>query len=328
MTAVEILSSKNKQLIGISASIAAGCQPCTLSFAAAARDAGACERGVRFALESGLAARERATSEMSSFAEEKLAHPAIDAAFRADRAQLDALIAVAAAVASNSASRIAPTVEKARMLGASDAQIRLASEVAQVAQRGAQRETEKALEVALGGKAQAACCTPGDEAASSCGCAKDDPSQVDFEAVRIEKTRNTCSLCEEHAKRQAQKPIVVMSCEGACLRGEISRQAANHLCHVLAPENTVRLCLGSAFTKDGGQRALVRGAKRVIALDGCLVRCASRMMRGPFPSLKPEVILTDGLCDFDRSLYGAEELPADEVQRLGHAVAAKVAARL
>jgi RNA polymerase sigma factor (sigma-70 family) len=146
--------------------------------------------------------------------------------------------------------------------------------------------------------------------------------------VRIEKTRNTCSLCEEHAKRQAQKPIVVMSCEGACLRGEISRQAANHLCHVLAPEKTVRLCLGSAFTKDGGQRALVRGAKRVIALDGCLVRCASRMMRGPFPSLKSEVILTDGLCDFDRSLYGAEELPADEVQRLGLAVAAKVAARL
>lgn len=40
------------------------------------------------------------------------------------------------------------------------------------------------------------------------------------------------------------------------LRGEVARQAANMLCHTLAPEKTVRICLGGAFTKDTGQRNL------------------------------------------------------------------------
>lgn len=149
-----------------------------------------------------------------------------------------------------------------------------------------------------------------------------------FETVRIEKTKVDCSVCEGYVERQAHKPIVVMSCEGACLRGEISRQAANRLCHQLAPEKTARLCLGGAFTKDAGQRRLVRDAQRVIALEGCAIRCASRMMRGHFPDLEAEVIVTDGLCEFDRGLFGVDELPEEEVRALGQTVASKVAARL
>ena len=81
------------------------------------------------------------------------------------------------------------------------------------------------------------------------------------------------------------KPVAVMSCEGACLRGEVARRAANILCHSLAPEKTARICLGSAFTKDTGQRALVRNAPRVIALEGCAINCSSRMMAGAIDGL-------------------------------------------
>jgi uncharacterized metal-binding protein len=150
----------------------------------------------------------------------------------------------------------------------------------------------------------------------------------EFETVRIEKTNIGCSACEKYVERNAHKPIVVMSCEGACLRGEISRQAANQICQQLAPEKTVRLCLGGAFTKDAGQRGLVRDAKRIIALEGCAIRCASRMMRGHFPDLDPEVIVTDRLCEFDRSLFGADELSEEEVRELGRTVASKVVTRL
>ncbi|MGE5412112.1 MAG: putative zinc-binding protein, partial [Clostridiales bacterium] len=92
-----------------------------------------------------------------------------------------------------------------------------------------------------------------------------DDNSSDYESIKIQKTRNICPMCEDYAKAQVTKPVVIMSCEGACLRGEVSRQAANIVCHSLLPETTVRLCLGGAFTKDGGQRNLVRNAQKVVA---------------------------------------------------------------
>lgn len=43
------------------------------------------------------------------------------------------------------------------------------------------------------------------------------------EVIHVEKTRNVCPMCEDYARRRASKPIAVMSCEGACLRGEVAR---------------------------------------------------------------------------------------------------------
>ena len=76
-----------------------------------------------------------------------------------------------------------------------------------------------------------------------------------YEVIHLEKTRNVCPMCEDYAARQASKPVAVMCCEGACLRGEVARQAANLLCHSLAPEQTVRICLGGAFTTRSRARA-------------------------------------------------------------------------
>ena len=150
-----------------------------------------------------------------------------------------------------------------------------------------------------------------------CGKQEGAGGPADYEIVRLEKTRNVCPMCEDYARGQASKPVVVMCCEGACLRSEIARQAANLLCHKLAPDKTVRLCLGGAFTKDTGQRGLARSGKRVVALEGCFIECASRMMKGVIPELKPEVIIADNLYDFDRSLFGIDEMP--EAQIKGHA---------
>jgi uncharacterized metal-binding protein len=119
-----------------------------------------------------------------------------------------------------------------------------------------------------------------------------------------------------------------MCCEGACLRGEVARQAANILCHTLAPEKTVRICLGGAFTKDTGQRDLVRKATRVLAVEGCYVNCASRMMHGVLEDLAPEVVLADRLYDFDRKLFGIEEMPPEQIQAHARTVAQKIAETL
>ena len=45
----------------------------------------------------------------------------------------------------------------------------------------------------------------------------------EYETVNIVKTRNVCPMCEDYAKSEASKPVVIMCCEGACLRGEIAR---------------------------------------------------------------------------------------------------------
>jgi uncharacterized metal-binding protein len=135
-------------------------------------------------------------------------------------------------------------------------------------------------------------------------------------------------MCEEYARRNAEKSVVVMCCEGACLRGEVARRASNLLCHRLAPETTVRLCLGGAFTKDTGQRALVRDADRVIAVEGCFLECATRMMKGVVPGLAVEIVIADRLYEFDRGLFGIDEMPEEEIQKHASEVATSLIERV
>ncbi len=162
---------------------------------------------------------------------------------------------------------------------------------------------------------------------SCCGTGSKVGTNDGYEVVRIEKAKNNCHLCDDYADRQKTKAVAVMCCEGACLRGEIARQAANILCHSLAPEKPVRICLGGAFTKDSGQRNLVRKATRLIALEGCFVKCSLRMMNGVIEGLEPEVIIADKLYEFDRKLFGVEEMSAEEIQAHARTVAGKIAVR-
>lgn len=151
---------------------------------------------------------------------------------------------------------------------------------------------------------------------------------VEYEIVKIGKTDNVCPMCEDYAKKYSAKPIAVICCEGACLRGEVARQAANILCHSLAPEKTVRVCLGGAFTKDTGQRNLVKNAEKIIALEGCFIQCASRMMAGVVNNFTPEVIIADTLYDFDWNLFAINEMPEKEIKAHAEMVARTITARL
>lgn len=166
------------------------------------------------------------------------------------------------------------------------------------------------------------------EESKCCGTVGSDLSCPGHEAIAIEKARNTCPSCENYAMEKASKPIAVMCCEGGCLRGEIARQAANLICHKIATDKTVRICLGGAFTKDTGQRSLVRNAKELIALEGCFIECASRMMKGVIPDLNPRIIITDGLIDFDRNLFGIDEMSEEETKALAMTIAQKVVEEL
>jgi hypothetical protein len=114
-----------------------------------------------------------------------------------------------------------------------------------------------------------------------------------------------------------------MACEGACARGEVARRAANLVAHRLARDRTVRICLGGAFTKDTGQRNLVRRAGTVIAIEGCFICCATRMMAGVLPGLKPAIVRADLVYNLDLP-FGIDEVPDEMFTVYAYQVADRV----
>lgn len=156
----------------------------------------------------------------------------------------------------------------------------------------------------------------------SVSCCSDDKTVVintdekEYEIVNIPKTKKVCPMCEDFAQNQINKnvPISIVSCEGACLRGEVSRQAANKICYSIKPEKTSRICLGGAFTKDGGQRELLKKSKKVVVLEGCYINCASRMLSGIIPNLAPQIIQVDRYYDFDKNLFAINDVTESEIK--------------
>jgi uncharacterized metal-binding protein len=145
------------------------------------------------------------------------------------------------------------------------------------------------------------------------------------EEIKIEKVDAYCGACEDYAKKNMTTPtkIAILSCEGACARGEISRRAANMIAHKLSPGNIVRICLGGAFTKEGGQRDLVRKTHKAIAIEGCFIDCASRMMRGVIPELNPLIVRADAI--YKKNLpFGIDEVSDEEFNELAKIVAERI----
>jgi uncharacterized metal-binding protein len=148
---------------------------------------------------------------------------------------------------------------------------------------------------------------------------------MEYEIARIEKVTGKCPACEEYAEINSTTPpkIAVMACEGACARGEVARRAANMVAHRLAREETVRICLGGAFTKDTGQRNLVRRADKVIAIEGCFINCSSRMMVGVLPEVHPVLIRADLIYEVDLP-FGIDEVPDEMFTVYAYKVAEQI----
>ena len=149
---------------------------------------------------------------------------------------------------------------------------------------------------------------------------------MEYETVKIAKVTGKCPACEDYAEKNSTTPpkIAVMACEGACSRGEVARRAANMVAHRLARDETVRICLGGAFTKDTGQRNLVRRAEKVIAIEGCFIHCAARMMEGVLPDLSPVIVQADMLYDSAEIPFGIDEMPDEMFTVYAYKVAEQV----
>jgi uncharacterized metal-binding protein len=149
---------------------------------------------------------------------------------------------------------------------------------------------------------------------------------MDYETIRIAKVTGKCPACEDYATKNSTTPpkIAVMACEGACSRGEVAHRAANLVAHRLAREETVRICLGGAFTKDTGQRNLVRRAEKVIAIEGRFIHCAARRMEGVISDLAPVIVQAGSLYDSSEIPFGIDEVPDEMFTIYAYKVAEQV----
>jgi hypothetical protein len=96
--------------------------------------------------------------------------------------------------------------------------------------------------------------------------------------IEVDEAEGLCALGETLGNqcRLAGK-IPVISCEGACIKGEIARLAANIVGKV-APFQ--RSCHGSMFTVPHSAIAeWMRQAEKVVVIDGCFIQCHGRLVK-------------------------------------------------
>jgi len=99
----------------------------------------------------------------------------------------------------------------------------------------------------------------------------------DIFTVGITKTEGTCPIGEKVGQRNLEEgKIPVLSCEGACIRGEIARLAAN----LVAKEEPYRRgCHGELFTVPSSALAQwIKKTGKIVLIDGCFLRCHGRIL--------------------------------------------------
>lgn len=161
----ERLSQKEKELIAIGASVAAGCVPCTQYHARVVRRAGASDAEIAGAVDAALRVRAEARGVMAQVASEALGMPAQAEAPQpaVPGERVAQLVTLAAAVAANCPALFERLAAACRAAGVTEPEIRLAVGLAQMTRAKATEKTDEAARAL----APAAAPAP---AAGGCGC--------------------------------------------------------------------------------------------------------------------------------------------------------------
>ncbi|MDA8090501.1 MAG: putative zinc-binding protein [Nitrospiraceae bacterium] len=145
--------------------------------------------------------------------------------------------------------------------------------------------------------------------------------------VKVSKTGNSCAAGEKAGSKNLEEgKIPVLSCEGACIRGEIARLAAN----MVAKEEPYRRgCHGELFTVPASALAMwIKTAGKVVLIDGCFLRCHGRILEN--------LVGAENLVQFDAyslykkysDLFYADSIPEKERLETARMVADSVLAEL
>lgn len=136
----------------------------------------------------------------------------------------------------------------------------------------------------------------------------------------ITTTSAICPIGEATGKKNiSESKIPVLSCEGACIRGEIARLAANI---VAKNEAYGRGCHGELITvPDSAISQWIRTAGKVILIDGCFLRCHGRVIENFID--EERLVQFDALSHYNRytDIFDYEDVPEDERKAVAQSVA-------
>lgn len=139
-------------------------------------------------------------------------------------------------------------------------------------------------------------------------------------AIKVSKTDAKCPVGEKVGSRYLEEgKIPVLSCEGACIRGEIARLAAQ----LVAKEEAYRRgCHGELFTVPGSAIARwIKNSEKIVLIDGCFLRCHGRVLEN--------LVGKERLAQFDALSYYkkyTEHFDLDAVPEAERKAAAKLVA--
>lgn len=143
MSTQGILTQKEKELVAVGASIAAGCQPCATHHFKAVRQAGATEAEIRQAVADALCVRNSATKIMTGLAEKHLGNGlAVEEPCWSSKPLIGELVSIGAALAVNCTTNLEIHLRAARTVGATGRQIQTALGVARAIKKAAEQKAE------------------------------------------------------------------------------------------------------------------------------------------------------------------------------------------
>jgi uncharacterized metal-binding protein len=131
--------------------------------------------------------------------------------------------------------------------------------------------------------------------------------------LQVTETESKCPIGEKIGAQNKNSGVIpVLSCEGACIRGEIARQAANM---VAKEEGFARGCHGELLTvPDSGISSWIHDSNKVVLIDGCFLRCHGRIMENLVNSEK--LIQFDALSRYRRYTDRFEIDSVPEAERI------------
>lgn len=143
-------------------------------------------------------------------------------------------------------------------------------------------------------------------------------------SVAVQGVKGFCPAGEAYAKRNiAEGKIPVLSCEGPCIRGEIARLAANFVAHDVP--SFARACHAETFfVPHSAMARWVTGAKQVVMIDGCFLKCHGRVLKTLVD--EDRVIHIDALPLYKRytDIFLIDDVPEEERTAVARQVADRI----
>lgn len=147
-------------------------------------------------------------------------------------------------------------------------------------------------------------------------------------SVNVRGVKGLCPAGEEYAKEQmATGTIPVLSCEGACIRGEIARLAGNLVAQEMP--SLARACHAETFfVPHSAMAEWVDKADAVVMIDGCFLKCHGRVLQNLIRAEK--ILHVDALPLYQKytDVFLMDDVPEAERKAVAREVADKIKARL